>query len=116
MSESPSSPLPIPAPPTGWAPAPVDRGSAGFNWGDFFAFRYMITPVIIKVIYVIGAGLISLVSIMAIVSPSSSSGGILVGVLAFLLGNLYWRVIAELLIVFFGMHESLRSIERQDRG
>ena len=46
--------------------------------------------------------------------PNAGSvlGAVLVGLVVFVVGQLYWRVITELLYVIFGIHESVRAIER----
>ena len=100
-------------PPVSWGPAPT-TSSGRFNWGDFFSFRYMVTPVLIRVIYVVGAVLVTLGAI-APLATANGAAGLVFAILVFLVGNLYWRVIMELFMVFFGMHESLRAIERQGR-
>ncbi len=85
----------------------------GFNWGDFFSFRYMITPIIIRVIYIVAVVLITLSALLALLQ--GGAGGILSGVLIFLFGNLFLRIYLELVMLFFGMNDALRSIERQRR-
>jgi hypothetical protein len=117
MDEQTSAPgtTPPPAPGSNWAAPPPPPRRPGFNWADFFAFRYMITPQIIRVVYVIGVVLVTLAALASVNSFGFGGGGILSALFLLVIGNLYLRVIMELLVVFFGMHESLRSIERQDR-
>ncbi|HXG25563.1 MAG TPA: DUF4282 domain-containing protein [Candidatus Binatia bacterium] len=119
---STSMPTPPPAeqrPPVAWqAPAPVPSADGRrFSWGDFFNFRYMVTPVVVKVVYIIGAGLITLAALGAILGSTrfGLGSGLLGGLLILLLGNLYWRVVMEIVVVFFGIHEGIRNIERKDR-
>ncbi len=108
---------PTPAPGGTWgAPPPPPASPAGFSWSDFFSFRYMITPSIIRVLYILGVAAITIGALSSINGFGMGfGGGILGALLFFIVGQLYLRVIMELLVVFFGMHESLRKIERQDR-
>jgi hypothetical protein len=124
---------------------PVPEGGASLSgpnevrpqraaWADFFAFRVMGTPALIRVVYLIGVVLITLAAIYiplvgtattvcqgtpdAVVCsaiPGALVGGILVGILVFILGQLWWRVLTELLMVIFGIHEAVRAIEGQSR-
>jgi hypothetical protein len=106
-----------------------------FSWGDFFAFRVMVTPVLIRLVYLIGVVLITLAAIAiplfgtattvctgtadggaVVCQPIQGAllGGLLAGVLVFVIGQLYFRVVMELLMVIFGIHESVRAIEARD--
>lgn len=93
------------------------------TWADYFAFRVMVTPALIRVVYLIGAAVITVVSVfvpLGIAVPQPATLGtwvyvLLVGVVVFLVAQLWWRVITELLMVIFGIHESVRAIEARDR-
>ncbi len=83
---------------------------------DFWAFRTMVTPIIIQVIFWIGA-IITLVvgAVMIIYAATNYEPGmgryILKGVLLFFLGPLAVRVYCEILIIFFRMNETLTEIK-----
>jgi hypothetical protein len=85
--------------------------------GDFLAFRKMISPVVIQILFwiaVIGVVLTG-VSIMGGTSSYSSALPVdpkIVGLIVIILGPLVVRFYCELLIVFFRMYESMRVIER----
>jgi Na+(H+)/acetate symporter ActP len=96
-----------------WAPEPPPR-SGGFTFNDFITFRYLITPTLITIVYIIGAVLITLAALAAMVR--GGAGGLLVGLLVLVFGNLYWRVILEFVMVLFRMNDSLRSIDRRGKG
>jgi hypothetical protein len=96
------------------APAQSPRPGGGFNFGEFIAFRYLITPTIITIVYVIGAVLITIGALGALVAGGSS--GLIGGLLIFFFGNLYWRVLMEFVVVLFKMNDSLQSIDRRGRG
>ena len=110
-------------------PPPADQGR--FSWGDFFGFQFMITPVFIRIIYLIGVVMITLIAIFLVlgtpVSITTSGGGttsigggmlgaLLFGIVYFLVAQLIWRIWMELLIVIFRIHGSLRTIEERGRG
>src|SRR5262245_62157918 len=103
-------------PPVAWQPpAPPPPAARPFTWSDFFNFRYMVTPAVIKVIYILGVVLISVGSIGYISTGIFGGGGIVASLLFLVLGNIYWRVLMEVVMVLFGIHEGVRSIERKDR-
>jgi hypothetical protein len=104
-------PTPPPAPPA-YAPPPP-RPSNGFDWSDFINFRYLITPGFVTIIYVIGAIFITLGALASL--ANGGAGGVLVGILVFIFGNLYWRVILEFIIVLFRINEGIQSIDRRGR-
>ena len=111
------------------APEPAPPADAGrFSWGDFFGFKFMITPVFIRIIYLIGAVVITLSAIFIViatpVSVTTSGGGtttvgggilgvLLLAIVSFLVAQLIWRIWMELLIVIFRIHGSLRTIEER---
>ena len=80
---------------------------------DFWAFRTMVTPVIIQVLFWVGviicliAGLVMIV--MGIKLPGDQM--VLKGVLLVILGPLGVRVYCEILIVFFRINETLTEIK-----
>jgi len=107
---------PTPAPPITWAPPPPPAPPAtpagkGFDVSDFVSFRYLITPAFITIIYVIGAIGITLGALGVLVGSN-----VFVGILFFLFGNLYWRILTEFIMVLFRMNDSLQSIDRRGRG
>jgi len=95
--------------------------------GNFFSFRWMITPGLIKTIYIAGAVVITLMGLgivfgVAVHVPGPEGEpvrhavggiGVLVGLVYILLGNLLWRLWCEFVIVIFSMHELLGSIDRK---
>jgi Domain of unknown function (DUF4282) len=95
-----------------WTPPPaVKAAGQGFNINDFIAFRYLITPIFMTVIYVIGAIGITLAALGALVG-----GNAIAGILVFIFGQLYWRIILEFVMVLFRMNDSLQSIDRRGKG
>jgi hypothetical protein len=81
---------------------------------DFFTFRMFITRPFIKVIYVLGALAITVMSILAMfgVGAAQTTGStVLYGLLALIVGNLMWRVWCEAAIIFFSMYDVLKSVD-----
>lgn len=105
-----------PPPPGGAPPSPAAqpaRTEPGFSWNEFFGFRYMITPILIQAIYLIGAALILIAAIAALFT--SGVAGFFIGLIILVFGELAWRVYMELVILLFKMFGSLQEIERRGR-
>jgi hypothetical protein len=104
---------PGPTTPVSWAapPPPVKDGGRGFDISDFLAFRYLVTPAFMTVIYVIGAIGVTLGALATMIA-----GQFIAGLLVFIFGNLYWRIILEFVMVLFRMNDSLQSIDRRGKG
>jgi hypothetical protein len=77
--------------------------------GDFFAFRRMVTPVIIQIIFWIGVLFCVIVGIMMVVSTAFFQGQLL-GALLLIAGPLIVRVYCEIFIVAFKINDSLTDI------
>jgi hypothetical protein len=74
--------------------------------GDFLAFRTLITPRFIQILFVLG--LLGLV--LAFIGAAASDEA-LAGVLILVFGTLYWRIVCELFFVFFRISDTLVSIK-----
>jgi hypothetical protein len=81
---------------------------------DYLTFRKMITPIIIQVVFWIGAVLIALIALWQIFSGATANYGggslVLKGLVFLLLGPLFWRIFCELLIVIFRINDTLTEI------
>ncbi len=99
--------------------------------GNYFGFRWLITPTIIKILHVLGLIILNLAMIGAFITGIivlvvgstqvdlegtikilAIIGFIIVGFIAFFLVNLLWRMICENIILFFSIHEMISGIER----
>lgn len=89
-----------------------------FTLARFMNFDKMITPVIIKVIFIIGVVVTTLLGLGMIVSGLGSpyGGGISVfmGLLTLVVGPIFNRVYCELIIVVFKVHEALEDLRRRE--
>ncbi|MFA5689491.1 MAG: DUF4282 domain-containing protein [Kiritimatiellales bacterium] len=78
------------------------------NKEDFFNFKKMITPVIIKILFWIGIAIAVLSGLIMLFS-----GAILQGLMCIILGPIFVRVYCELLIVVFSINDTLTEIKNQ---
>jgi hypothetical protein len=81
--------------------------------GDFLAFRRMITPIIIQIVFWIGvvACVVGGFVVMFVIElPGPKGQQFFSGLALLLLGPLVVRVYCEILIVIFRMNESLTDI------
>ncbi|MFX0203341.1 MAG: DUF4282 domain-containing protein [Candidatus Hodarchaeota archaeon] len=110
---------------------PIRRGEEiESERGGFFSFRTMISPIAIKIIYVLGMlGLTSGGIVMIVMGLDLMGSGaeklnifgsqtpfnkqILIGIALIVLGNLVWRFLCESWILLFRICDILGSIERQ---
>ncbi len=87
-------------------------------YAEYFAFRELVTPQLIKVVYLVGACFITAAGLLSIVSPDTldeyEAGPIVTrlgGIAVLLVGNLVWRMMCEGAILLFSLHELLVSID-----
>lgn len=81
---------------------------------DFWAFRTMVTPVIIQVIFWVGAILCIVIGGMMIIYGAGRMGQVPYlwkGIFLLVLGPLGVRVYCEILIIFFRINETLTEIK-----
>ncbi|MHB8068093.1 MAG: DUF4282 domain-containing protein [Desulfobaccales bacterium] len=81
---------------------------------DFLAFRTMLTPVIIQVIFWLGAAICVIVGLVLVLSGVGQYGGgpnVLKGFLLVFLGPVGVRIYCEILIIFFRINETLTEIK-----
>ena len=80
---------------------------------DFLAFRTMVTPVIIQIIFWVGVAACIIFGLFAIFTsiPGITIKGRLLGLLVLVLGPLVVRVYCEILIIFFRINETLTEIK-----
>ena len=89
---------------------------------DFLAFRTIVTPIIIQLVFWLGVGFCLVFGLSFILWGGGDydfglGGSVITGVLIILLGPLAVRIYCEILIVFFRINETLteikHSLERQ---
>ena len=81
---------------------------------DFLAFRKMITPIIIQVLFWVGVAFSVIVGLIQIGSSFGRYGGgfsFLGGLLVIIIGPIMARIYCELLILIFRMYDTLLEIK-----
>ena len=112
--EGPSySPPPPVSQPTQYTPPPPQQpGQSGSNqqsFGSFLSFDVMITPFIMKIIYIVGSAMIILGSLFVMFTAGAIGffGGLIGGAIALV----YYRVVCELLILLFKINGNVNKIK-----
>ncbi len=92
-------------------------------YAEYFAFRELVTPQLIKVVYIVGACFMTAAGLLSILSPETlneyEAGPILTrlgGIFVLLVGNLVWRMMCEGAILLFSLHELLVSIDTRAKA
>lgn len=90
----------------------MERGN---ETGGFFSFRRMISSTLIQILYVLGAIGITIAGVIPILWALAARewGGLLWGGGILILGNLLWRVLCELGIVVFSIHENTTVLRNE---
>ena len=86
---------------------------------EYLAFKRFITPTFIMVIYILGAVVITIGSILLMVFGAGYGGaavGIILGIVMLILGNLAWRILCEYWVVQFRIYEEIASLNRRLGG
>lgn len=89
--------------------------------GRFLSFRSMVSPTIIRIVYILGALWLGLqmlpplyVGLSSLLQGTIGLGvGLLFEAAGWLAAQLLWRVACEIAMLLFGIHERLGSIDRK---
>mgnify|MGYP005840092385 CR=1 FL=1 len=73
---------------------------------DYFAFKKMISGLLIKLLHIIGLLSITIYGIYQIFQND-----FIQGLVTIIVGNLLWRIICEGMIILFSIHDRLASID-----
>lgn len=94
--------------------------------GGFFSFGTLITPAAIQITYIIGAVIITLAGVLMVTLvltgvaaeyTDTNRDALLVGGFTVLgIGNLLWRVLCEMVMLFFRMLEVLLELDDKARS
>jgi len=79
----------------------------GFNLVDFLTFRYMITPPLITVIYIVAVIVITLAALATL------NVNVLAALFGWVLAMLWVRVVFEVMIVLFRINDGIQTIARR---
>lgn len=79
---------------------------------DYFAFKTMVSSKLIQVVYALGALILTIGGFKLLFGGGEES---MLGLGLLIFGNLVWRILCELLIVTFAIHDGIISIEKEIR-
>lgn len=85
---------------------------------EFLAFKKMITPVAIQVLFWIGVGVCAIMGITMIAAPVpfGRATAVVSGLLVLFVGPVAVRVACELIMVVFGIYDTLKDIKTLGEG
>ena len=97
---------------------PMKKEELVESYGDkFFSFRTMISTTLIKIIYILGMIGFTIGGVIKIIQANQSESdfgkNIFIGFCIVVLGNIVWRIVCEIWILLFSIHDILSSIERK---
>ena len=78
------------------------------NKGSFWSFDKMVSGRLIKILYILG-----LISITISGFTMFRYSGFLLGLVMIVIGNLFWRIMCEAIIIVFKIFEKLNQIEHK---
>ncbi len=84
------------------------------DWQELLSFRKMITPMIIQILFYVGAGISVVMGLMSIGASFTRFGGagtFFYGLVLIVFGPVLVRVWCELTIIFFRINETLEGIK-----
>lgn len=79
---------------------------------DYLLFRKFVTPIVIELLFWLGVGLCLAEGIAMIAFSAGRFGngfGIFTGILTLLVGPILVRVVCELIMAVFGIHDALKG-------
>ena len=86
---------------------------------QYITFKKFITPTFIMVIYILGALVVTIGSIVLMAFGAGYGGaavGIILGIVMLIFGNLAWRILCEYWIVQFRIYEEIAALNRHMGG
>ena len=93
---------------SGIAAAPTPPTDSG-NFQSFLNFDFMITPTIMKIIYIVGSVVIAIFAFVGLFSGQTILAAVSIFGGAFAL--VMFRMLCEINMLFFKMHESIKQIQ-----
>ena len=90
-----------------------------FSLADMTSFDKLIAPKVLKIVYWIGLVGIAIACLMSFVgalgmlqySASMALGTMLLSIFGLAFGALFWRILIEIYMVFFGIYDRLGEIK-----
>ena len=77
---------------------------------EFLSFRKFLTPLVIQILFWVGVGICVVEGIAVIATVGKFSAlGVINGLLVLVIGPVAVRVLCELIMAVFGIHDSLKG-------
>ena len=76
--------------------------------GDFLAFRRMVTPLIIQIVFWVGLAFCLVFGLLLMVNSRGQLPPIIAGLVLVLIGPIFVRVLCEIIITLFRIEENTR--------
>lgn len=73
---------------------------------DFFTFKRMLTPILIQISMIIGVIVLFMTGIYGMIAQHA----IIKGLIIIIFGSIVLRLIAEILVIFFRLNETLTEV------
>jgi len=85
---------------------------------DFLAFKKMITPIAIQILFWIGVGVCVIMGITMIAAASQfgRATAVVSGLVVLFVGPIAVRVVCELIVAVFGIYDRLKEISHFGEG
>jgi len=84
---------------------------------EYISFKRFITPTFIMVIYILGALVATIGSILLMVSGIGGTViAVILGIIMLIFGNLAWRILCEYWVVQFRIYEEIVALNRHMGG
>ncbi len=84
---------------------------------EYISFKRFITPTFIMVIYILGALVATIGSILLMVSGIGGTViAVILGIIMLIFGNLAWRILCEYWVVQFRIYEEIAALNRHMGG
>jgi hypothetical protein len=94
-------------------------GGRKMKMSEYLSFKRFITPTFIMIIYILGALVLTIGSILLMVFGAGVGGAgvaVILGIIMLIFGNLAWRMLCEYWIVQFRIYEEIAALNRHMGG
>ena len=82
---------------------------------DFVAFRFMMTPMFIQAIWIVGSLVIAIGGVISAAFAGRGFVGFLIALFILAVSLVLWRVYCELLILLFRIHDAIVESKGSDQ-
>jgi len=114
----PNTPPPVHMPPP---MAPKSSAMSKGNFMKFINFDILVTPMIIKIVYIVGSILIVLMPLWMMITGAFAGGiigalgGFVTGVITAAISLVVFRLVCEQLKLFFAIHKEVKELNEKQK-